>query len=245
MLDNPDQQAVKLAMQVIRKVLSMSDKEIHRDLMYLLAAVSSAAKAIAQVNPFASEAEEAVKLSYEFAKRIQNDSKASDELQLDALRCAHKAEYFVHMYRQDYESMKVVLEKDVKSIQNWNKKKGISSMTPDESQALWMLAAVMGNLDDPETKKLLEQSLEIFKGITTETLTPELQKIWIERLVSSLSHGFVLEIGDHHASSKEFKRIALALYEQYTKIAPDSSSIPLWKDLETKLKNSVLASGPP
>jgi len=243
-LDKPDEETVKLAMVVIRKVMALPDTEIRRDLMYLLAAISSASKAVSQVNPYASEAEKAAQLTYEFAKRVNADSKHSAELKLDSTRCAHKAEYFVYMYRQDYDSMKVVLEKDVKALQAFNKSQNISDMTLEESQAIWMLSAVMGNLDDPQTKSTLEKSLEIFKGVKKGDMTPALEKIWIERLVSTLSHGLTLEIGSHDDSSKEFKRIALAMYEQYTKIAPEGSTIPAWKELETHLKSSVMADGP-
>lgn len=243
-LDKPDEETSKLALVVIRKIMALPDKEIRRDLMYLLAAISSAAKAVAQVNPYTSDAEQAAQWTYEFAKRVNADSKYSAELKLDATRCAHKAEYFIYMYRQDYDNMKVVLEKDVKILQAYNKAQNISDMTLEESQAIWMLSAIMGNLDDPQTKFMLEKSLDIFKGIKKGDLTPALEKIWIERLVSTLSHGFTLEVGNHAASSKEFKRIALALYEQYSRIAPDGSTIPEWKELETRLKSSVMADGP-
>lgn len=243
-LKEPNADTLQLAATVISKIVNLPDKEIRRDTMYLLAALSSAAKVIAQVNPDSVEASKAVERSYAFAKRVASDSRQSEQLKLDALRCAHKAEYFVYVYRHDIENMKTVLEKDLKAIRAYNKAKKTIEMTFEESQALWMLAAALGNLDDPTTKDRLEESLAIFKGVTTENLTPELDKVWIERIVSSLSHSYTLEIGSHPKTSEEFRRIALALYEQYQRVAPFGTNIPKWKDLEIRLKSSVLATGP-
>jgi len=243
-LKSPDAESLQLGSMVISKIMNLPAKEIRRDTMYLLAALSSAAKLIAQVNSDSVEASMAVESAYEFSKRVSADPKQSDEMKLDALRCAHKAEYFVYVYRRDLESMKNVLEKDLNAVRAHFKVKNVSGMTYEESQALWMLAAALGNLDDAKTKDRLEESLAIFKGITSETLSPDLEKVWIERIVSTLSHSYTLEIGDHPKTAAEFKRIALALYEQYQRIAPNPESVPKWKDLEVRLKSSVLASGP-
>lgn len=211
--------------------------------MYVLAAFSSAAKELAQADPHSAAAVSAVEQSYKLAERITKSKNQSADLKLDALRCAHKAEYFLYMYRRDLNRMKEVLQKDAALLHEHYK----TPMHPDESQAIWMLAAVLGNLDDSKgTQEKLEESLTIFKGATQETLIkhPELEKIWIERIVSTLSHSFVLEIAGHADTSAQFKRIALALYERYVAIAPPGSSIPPWKDLETRLKASALAAGP-
>jgi hypothetical protein len=246
--------------------MNLPDKEIERDTMYVLAAFSTAAKSIAEADPYSKEAEAAVEQAYALAKRISSSSRQPEEIKLDALRCAHKAEYFVYAFRQDTFHMKEVLEKDLKVIQDYDRKNPskliLSSesdsngsttssepsirMSAAESQALWMLAAVQANLDDPQTRSTLEKSLGLFQGITTKDLQayPELEKAWIERTVSTLQHAFLLEIGEHTESSKEFKRIALALYEQYKRVAPDPMTIPEWKELETRLKSSAMASGP-
>ena len=264
-MDEMTPENVSLAERVMSRILNLPDKEIERDTMYILAAFSSAAKIIAQADPYSKESERAVEQSYALAKRIQQSSRQSEEIKLDALRCAHKAEYFVYVFRQDMAHMKEVLEKDLKVIQDYDKKNpsklvltptdapGTESnsapavrMSAAESQALWMLAAVQGNLDDPQTKSTLEKSLGIFLGISTKDLEayPELERAWIERTVSTLQHGFLLEIGQHVETAKEFKRVALALYEQYKRISPQPTSIPEWKELETRLKSAAMASGP-
>lgn len=243
-LDEPTKETAELAETVIRRLMALPNSEIQRDTMYILAAFSSAAKAIAQVDPYSSAADAAVEQAYSFAKKISADPSQSEDMKLDSMRCAHKAEYFVYMFRHDMNRMKDVLLKDLLLIQAHYKEKS-EVMTTDESHALWVLAAVYGNLDDKqETKDRLEQSLGIFKGVQTATLTRELEKIWIERIVSTLSHGFVLEIGGHNDTSAQFKRVALALYEQYQRIAPPGSTIPEWKELETRLKSAAYATGP-
>lgn len=244
-LGTPDEDTAAIASRVIAKVLALPDAQIRRDTMYVLAAVSSAAKVIAEVNPESPEAKNAVLQAYALAKRISNDSKQPEELKLDALRCAHKAEYFVFNYRNDLLGMKAVLEKDLKVVRDFFKtKKQQTEMSFEESSALFMLAAVLGNLDDPATRSVLEESLDIFKGLTKENITPEMESVMIERIVSSLTHSFTLEMGEHAASSKEFTRIALALYEQFPRVAVTNTQMPTWKQLETQVKQSTLASGP-
>lgn len=243
-LRTPDEESAALASKVIAKIMALPANQIRRDTMYVLAAVSTAAKLLAEVNPDSPEAQDAVMQSYALAKRIASDSKQPDELKLDALRCAHKAEYFVFVYRNDYQGMRAVLEKDLKAVrEHYHVKKQIEKMSFDESSALFMLSAVLGTLDDPSAKTVLEESLEIFKSVTKENITPELESVWIERIVSTLSHGFTLEIGEHAASAKEFKRIALALYEQFARVAVTNTGMPTWKQLETQLKQSAYANG--
>lgn len=225
--------------------MALPDAQIRRDTMYVLAAVSSAAKVIAEVGPDSPEAKNAVLQAYALAKRISNDSKQSDELKLDALRCAHKAEYFVFNYRNDLEGMKTVLEKDLNIVrEHFRTKKQQAEMSYEESSALFLLAAVLGNLDDPSTRTILEESLDIFKGITKENITPEIESVMIERIVSCLTHAFSLDMGEHSASAKEFNRIALALYEQFPRVAVTNTDMPSWKHLETQVKQTTLASGP-
>lgn len=245
-LNRPDEETAKLASIVIEKVLALSAAEIRRDTMYVLAAVSTAAKVLAEVDPDSSEAQRGVVQCYALAKRIASDSKQPDELKLDALRCAHKAEYFVFVFRNDYKGMKAILEKDLKAVRDhYRVKKGLEQMSFEESSALFMLAAVLANMEDSSAQSVLEQSIDIFKGISKETITPELEKVWIERITATLTHAYTLEIASHPVPAKEFKRIALALYEQFSRVAVTNTAIPTWKRLETELKQAALANGPP
>lgn len=212
--------------------------------MYVLAAVSTAAKVIAEVGPESAEAKDAVMQAYALAQRISSDSHQPEEMKLDALRCAHKAEYFVFMFRNDYVGMKAVLEKDLRVVKEHFRKLNAKSMSFEESAALFSLASVLGYTDDPKTKDVLEESLQIFKGVTKENITPELERTMIERIVSSLSLSFTLDLEEHKAASKEFGRIALALYEQFPRVAVHNTEMPSWKQLETQVKQSTLASGP-
>ena len=242
-MQTPNQASADLAEQVLKRIFNLPNSELRRDPLYVLAAVAAASKFISEVGPFSTQALNIVSQISKFAARIVSDKQQDEQTKIDAQRVAIRAEYDLFSARLDLKSMEEVLLKDLQVVTS-NTKSSAEEMRREESEVIWLIAAVQGSLDSEEANNTLEKSLNVFKGISKETLTPDLERFWVERIVLCLTHGLILEVSDHPKTAPMFKRIALALYEQYRRIAPEGADIPEWKDLETRLKASALASGP-
>ena len=212
----------------------MSDSELLKHPEFVPQVVGVLASYLAAVQ--APEAEAAVELLYTLARRIDAENKYPE-----ILRIVYRADFALQAQNSQIPQAKklLLLELDLlRKLEN-------STTSMEQSDLLFYLSVLSAADSDPQAAKYLEESNKIFNGITSATLSSNMENYWRMTILNQLQFALTCEAEQKSDMAKIFKTSSKMLYDAFKRISPNKQNIPEFRDLEVYAKMSLATQGAP
>lgn len=219
---------LKHAEKLIRLARELPDSELQRvpdfvpQVLYVLATF--------QTSVGHPDATSTVELLYTVARKIDAENKYPE-----VLRLVYRADCALQAQNGNNGQAKKLLLSELDLLR---KVEG-TNVSLDQSAVLFVLATLSAQDKDSGAAKYLQESNKIFNGITTATLSSEMEQFWRQTIVNQLQFSFTLEFENNAAMSKVFKTSAKTLYDGFLKVSANKANVPEFKELEVYARMSV------
>lgn len=206
----------------------MPDSELMKHPEFVPQVVGVLASYLAAVH--APEAETAVELLYTLARRLDAENKYPE-----LLRIVYRADFALQAQNSQIPQAKKLLLLELELLR---KLEGTNA-SMEQSDLLFYLSVLSAADSDPQAAKYLEESNKLFNGITSATLSSNMENYWRMCILNQLQFALTCEGENKQDMAKLFRNSSKTLYEAFKKISPNKKNIPEFRDLEVYAKMSL------
>lgn len=217
-----------LASKMIATIRGMPDSEFNKHPEFVVQVAAVAAAFLSSVG--SPEASGLIEYLYQLARRIDAENKYPD-----ALRLIYRADFAVQAQNQQFGQAKKLLLSElelVRKIEN-------TSTSMDQSDILFYLAVICASDGDANAARYLQETNKLFNGVTTATLSPDLENYWRMSILQQLQYAFTLEAEGSHDMAKHFHASSKTLYDGFKKVSPNKQNVPEYRELEIYAKMAL------
>lgn len=210
---------------MVASVRSMTDAEFNKHPEFVVQVVAVLAGYFAAIG--APESASVVEYLYQLARRIDAENKFPE-----LLRLVYRADFTLQAMTQQLPMAKKLLLNELELVRKLEK----TNTSMEQSDILFYLAVMCATDGDASAGKYIEECNKIFNGVTTATLSPDLENYWRMSILQQLQFAFTCESEGQNDMAKIFRTSSRSLYESFKKVSSNKQNIPEYRELEVYAK---------
>lgn len=226
--DGDAEEAVKFALKMISSVRGMPDSELLKHPEFVPEVLSVLVSFLASIEH--PEAAPTVELLYTVARRMDAENKYPE-----VLRAVYRADFVLKAAAKQIPEAKRLLMMELDLVRKLEK----TNTSMEQSDLLFALSVLAASDGDANASKYLEESNKVFNGVTSATLSSELENYWRMSILNQLQFAVSCDEEGDADMAKIFRTSSRSLYDTFKKVSPNKKNIPEFRELEVYAKMAV------